>query len=203
MMLASGLQSSSSEQNANASALPNLQGAATLNALVQGTLKDPRIEAQLSATRLQVNQGQFSSLHLGLEASPSAVSIQNGSINALPHGQIQFNARAGLKRWSYEPSGPINASLQIGKMPLAVVDQLVTQSYPLTGDLDGNVKLQGSELNPVGQGKLQVTKAKLQDEPLQTVTLQFNASNGTIRTQLDEGPNKATLNYTPQTKAYV
>ena len=202
MLLASGLQSSSGDQNAHASVLGNLQGAVTLNAQVHGTIKDPRIAAQLSGTRLRVNQGQFSSLQLAVEANPSGVTIQSGSLNALPHGQIQFTAHAGLERWSYQPSGPIDAALHIHQMPLAVIDQVVTQSYPVTGELDGSVRLQGSELDPVGQGQLRIIKAKVQDEPLQTVTVQFNASGGTIRSQLTEGPNKAALNYTPETKQY-
>ena len=202
MLLASGLQSSTNGQSSNASTLSSLQGAMTLNAQVQGSMKNPRITAQLAATRLQVNQGQFSSLQLAMTASPSGVTIQNGSLNALPRGQIQFNAKAGLKRWAYQPDGPINASLQIRQMPLAIVDQLVTKSYPITGDLNGDVRLQGSENNPQGQGKLQITKAKVQDEPLQTVTLQFTAAGGTIRSQLTEAANRLNLNFTPKTKAY-
>ena len=202
MLIVSGMQPSSGGQQSNSSMLASLQGALTVNGLVQGTMKDPRVTAQISATKLQVNQGQFSSLQLALVASPSGISIQNGSLNALPRGQVQFSAHAGLKHWSYEPSEPINASLQIRQMPLGVVDQLVTKSYPITGALDGNVQLQGSGLNPVGQGKLQLTKAKVQDEPIQTVTLQFTASGGTIRSQLSEASNKATLNYTPKSKVY-
>jgi translocation and assembly module TamB len=201
MLLASGLQSSAGQQSSSSS-LANVQGALTLNAVVQGTMQNPRITAQLAATKLQVNQGQFSSLQLALAASPSEVSIQNGSLNALPRGQLQFSAKAGLHRWAYVPSGPITASLQVRQMPLAMLDQIATQSYPITGDLNGDLRLQGSELNPVGQGKLQITKARVQDEPIQNVVLQFNASGGTIRSEVTEGSNKASLNYTPKTKAY-
>ncbi|HEV2697906.1 MAG TPA: hypothetical protein VGU90_07930, partial [Terriglobales bacterium] len=60
MLLVSGLQSSSSQQSSSSS-LANIQGAMTLNAVVNGTMQNPRITAQLAATKLQVNQGQFSS----------------------------------------------------------------------------------------------------------------------------------------------
>jgi len=200
MLLANGLQPS--QKSGSSSSLANVQGAMTLNALVQGTLQNPQITAQLAATKLQVNQGQFSSLQLALAASPSEISIQNGSLNALPRGQVHFTARAGLHRWAYVPSGPIRASLQVRQMPLAMLDQLATKSYPITGDLNGDVQLQGSELNPVGQGKLQITKARVQDEPLQNVVLQFSAAGGTVHSQVTEGSNKATLNFTPKTKAY-
>jgi translocation and assembly module TamB len=201
MVLASGLQSSSGQQPSSSS-LANVQGALTLNALVQGTMQNPRITAQLAATKLQVNQGQFNSLQLALAASPSEISIQNGSLSAAPRGQVQFSAKADLHRWAYVESAPISASLQVRQMPLAMLDQIATKSYPITGDLNGDVQLRGSELNPQGQGKLQITKVRVQDEPIQNVVLQFNASGGTVRSEITEGSNKASLNFTPKTKAY-
>ncbi|HZP17177.1 MAG TPA: translocation/assembly module TamB domain-containing protein, partial [Terriglobales bacterium] len=41
-----------------------------------------------------------------------------------------------------------------------------------------------------------------QDQPVQNLTLQFDASGGTIRSQLAMGSNKASLNYTPKSRAY-
>ena len=202
MVLATALQSSPQTQQANDSTLASLQGSLTLNANVQGTLKNPRVTAQLSASNLQVRQGQFRSLQLALAANPSQISIQNGSLQAARRGQLRFSAQAGLQHWAYKPSGPINASLQIHQMPLAMLDQLATKSYPITGNLDGNVQLHGSELNPAGQGKLQITKAQLKDEPIQPVTLQFTAANGTIHSQILQSVNRVTLDFTPKTKAY-
>jgi translocation and assembly module TamB len=201
MLLASGLTPPNGQQS-NPSSLPNLQGALSLSALVQGSVQNPRITAQLAATKLQVNQGQFSSLQMALVASPSEVSIQNGSLNALPRGELQFNARAGLRGWTYVPSGPLSAALHVRQMPLAMLDQIATTSYPISGDLNGDVQLQGSELNPKGNGRLEISKARVQDEPLRNVVLQFTASEGTIRSQLTEGSNKAQLNYTPKSRAY-
>jgi translocation and assembly module TamB len=201
MLLANDLRSSGGPPSTSSS-LPKVEGALTLNAVIQGTLQNPRISTQLTATKLQVNQGQFRSLELALAANPSEISIQSGSLNALPRGQLHFTARAGLHRWTYARSGSIQASLQIRQMPLAMLDQIATKSYPITGDLNGDVQLQGSALNPVGKGKLEITKARVQDEALQNIILEFDASGGTIRSQLTEGSNKARLNFTPKTQAY-
>lgn len=205
MLLATGLQSSAGTQSSsgvNSSSLPNVQGALNLTALVQGTMQNPRITAQLAATQLQVNQGQFSSLQMSLAANPSQISIQNGSLNALPRGQVQFSAQTGLHHWAQDPRAPINAALHVRQMPLAMLDQLATKTYPITGDLNGDVQLHGSQIDPQGQGKLEISKARVQDEPVQNVVLQFNASGGTIRSQITESSNKVLLNFTPKTKAY-
>ena len=198
MRLVAGFSSSSGQP----STLASVQGALTLNDTVQGTLQNPQVHAQVSATRLQVNQGQFNSLQFALNASPSSVTLQNGSLSVAPHGQLQFSGSTRLKHWAYDPDGPIQVSLQIQQIPLAMLDQLATKSYPITGTLNGGLQLQGSAMNPAGQGKLQITKAKVEDEPLQNVILQFNAANGTIRSQLSVGSTNASLNFTPKTKAY-
>jgi translocation and assembly module TamB len=201
MLLANGLRSSAGEPSSSSS-MANVEGALTLNAVVQGTLQNPRISAQVAGTKLQVNQGQFRSLEFALAANPSEIAIQNGSLNALPQGQLHFTARAGLHRWAYSQSGSIRASLQVRQMPLAMLDQIATKSYPITGDLNGDVQLQGSALNPLGRGKLEITNARVQDEPLQTMILEFDAAAGMIHSQLTEGSNKATLNFTPKSKTY-
>jgi translocation and assembly module TamB len=201
MLLATDMSATGAPPS-NSSALASLQGALTLNGNIQGTLKNPSVAAQLSVTNIQVREGQFRSLQLALNASPSLISIHNGSLQATEHGQLLFTAQAGLTRWSYQPSSPVTASLQIHQMPLAMLDQLVTTSYPITGFLNGNVQIHGSELNPVGQGRLQISKARLKDEPIQTVTLQFTADDGTIRSQASVGTSHATVNFTPKTKAY-
>jgi translocation and assembly module TamB len=87
-------------------------------------------------------------------------------------------------------------------MPLGMLDQIATTSYPITGDLNGRVRLEGSELNPAGQGRLEITNARVEDQPLENVLFEFRAAGGTIRSQVAEGSNKATLNFTPKTKAY-
>lgn len=202
LLLVNGLQSPSGNSNSNSSSLANVQGALRLNAVVQGSLQNPHITAQLNANKLQVNQGQFSSLQLALAASPSQVSIQNGSLNALPRGQVQFSAQTGLHRWAPDPRAPISAELHVRQMPLAMLDQLATKSYPVTGDLNGDLQLHGSQVEPMGQGRLEISKARVQDEPLSNIVLQFNASGGTIRSQITESANKVLLNFTPKTKAY-
>ena len=193
MLLASSLPSStgqsstgqsSAEQKASLSTPPNVQGAATLNAVVQGTLQNPRITAQLAANNLQVNQSQWSSLQLGLTASPSEISIQNGSLVSARRGQLDFSARAGLRHWSYMPSDPIAASLQVRQMPIPELEQAANLQYPVEGDLVADLQLRGSELDPQGQGKIHVVKAKISGEPLQNLLVQFQASGGSIHSTL-------------------
>jgi autotransporter translocation and assembly factor TamB len=71
------LQQAAAEPSATAPSLrsTNLAGAADLQVLVEGTMSDPRIRGQLAGRSLQVENTQWRSLELRLQASKSGVSI--------------------------------------------------------------------------------------------------------------------------------
>jgi translocation and assembly module TamB len=201
MLVASSMPSSAAKQSSNQSS-PNIHGAATLNALVQGTLKNPQITAQVSATNLRVNQSEWTSLQLALNANPSRFSIQNASLVSAQQGQLTLDAHVQLTHWSYLPSNPIAASVQIQGLRVAELEQIANVKYPVEGEIFANVVLQGSELDPRGQGKIQLNKAKVSDEPLKNLSAQFQAANGTIHSTLVVGTAVANVSFTPKTKAY-
>ena len=201
MLLASAMPSSTKAGTTQSSS-PDIRGAGTLNAVVRGTLQNPQITANVSANNLRVNQSEWSSLQLALTANPSQFSIQNASLVSAQQGQLTLSASATLKHWSYTPSDPIAASLNVQRLRMAELEQIANVQYPVEGELAGNIELRGSELNPQGQGKLQINKAKVSDEPLNHLSAQFQASGGTIHSTLAVGAAIANVSFTPKTKAY-
>jgi len=201
MLLASAMPTTTKGGTTQSSS-PDIRGAGTLNAVVRGTLQQPQITAQVSANSLRVNHSEWSSLQLALTANPSQFSIQNASLISAQQGQLTLNARATLKNWSYIASDPIMASLNIQRLRVAELEQIANVQYPVQGEIAGNIELRGSELNPQGQGKLQVNKAIVSDEPLNNLSAQFQASAGTIHSTLVVGAAIANVSFTPKTKAY-
>jgi translocation and assembly module TamB len=202
LMLLASVMPTTTKQETTQSSAPDIRGAGTLNAVIRGTLQNPQITAQVSASNLRVNQSEWTSLRLALTANPSQFSIQNASLISAQQGQLTFNASAKLKHWSYIPSDPIAASLDIQRLRVAELQQIANVQYPVQGDITGNIELRGSELNPQGQGKLQINKAKVSDEPLKNVSAQFHASGGTLHSTLVLGAATANVSFTPKTKAY-
>jgi translocation and assembly module TamB len=202
MMLLAAAMPGSTKPGTTQSSTPDIRGAATLNAVVRGTLQNPQITANVSANNLRVNQSEWSSLQLALTANPSQFSIQNASLVSAQQGQLTLNASATLKHWSYIPSDPISASLNVQRLRMAELEQIANVKYPVEGELAGNIELRGSELNPQGQGKIQINKAKVSDEPLNRLSAQFQASGGTIHSTLAVGAAVANVSFTPKTKAY-
>ncbi|HKW19178.1 MAG TPA: translocation/assembly module TamB domain-containing protein [Terriglobales bacterium] len=207
MLLASAMPSSDKSSSSSASSsgnspYSNIRGAAALNAVVRGTLQNPQVNAQLSATNLQVNNSEWNSLQLAVTANPSQFSIQSASLVSAHQGQLTLNAQVGLKHWSYVASNPIAANVHIQQLQIDELQQMANVQYPVEGQIVGNVQLRGSELNPQGQGKIQINQAKISDEPVKTVSAQFRTANGIIQSNLVLGVIKADVSYTPKTKAY-
>ena len=201
MLLASAMPSSSKQGSTQPSS-PDVHGAATLNAIVAGSLQNPRITAQVSATKLRVNKSEWNSLQLALNASPSQFSVQNASLISAQQGQITLNANVGLRHWSYVSSDPIAANVDIRRMRVAELEQIANVQYPVEGEIVGSIQLRGSQLDPQGQGKIQINKAKVSDEPLNNVSAQFQAASGSVHSTLVVGSAVANVSYTPRTQAY-
>src|SRR5581483_10811692 len=112
---------------------PAISGPATLNATVTGSMKQPRINAQLTAQNLQIEGSQWRTVQATAQASPSGLSVTNGQIVSARRGQITFSASVGLKNWSYQPSSPLSLNLNAQQMPVAELQQLARVNYPVSG----------------------------------------------------------------------
>ena len=188
------------------STIPALSGSANLNVDVQGSLKKPAIAARLNAQNLHVEGSEWSSAKFDVRADPSQISVQNGSLVSATSGRAAFSASVRLKNWSYQPSDPMKAHLDVQHMKVADLQRLAKQNYPLSGDLSANLSLDGSQLKPEGSGSITLTSARIYGEPVQNLTLTSRAANGSIDATLKAtaaaGAVNGTLSFTPKTRAY-
>jgi len=184
----------------------NLAGAADLQVVLEGSMNDPHIRGQISGRNLQVEDTQWRSLQLGLQASRSGVSIQNGSLVNAREGYVNFAFSSSLSNWRYLPSNPI--SVQLNSRGLAINDllQVAKLDYPVSGNLSVDVSMHGSQLNPMGSGSVRLAQAKAYGQPLQQFSLQFQGNGNEVNTSLDvstpAGSVKANLLFHPKNKGY-
>jgi len=69
-----------------------------------------------------------------VQASPSQITLQNGSLVNVHQGKASFSANVGLRNWSYLPSNPIAVSLSMQQMSVADLQRLANLQYPVSGD---------------------------------------------------------------------
>ncbi|MGZ4875125.1 MAG: translocation/assembly module TamB domain-containing protein [Candidatus Angelobacter sp.] len=199
-----------------------LYGTANVNATVSGSLSAPQINGQMDARNLHVKGSSWKALHTAFSANPSQVTLSNGDLEAaplpqnaqnrrvlgtpVPQGRIHFSAQAKLKQWAYTPSSPITANISGSQISIADLERLANKTYPVSGTLAMNVSLHGSQLNPIGQGTLTVTKAKVSTEPIQSLNVKFEGDGNTVKAnlmvQMPAGTARADVNYFPKNQGY-
>ncbi len=183
-----------------------LYGTANMNATVSGSLNAPQINGQLEARNLRVKGSSWKVLRTGFNANPSQARLTNGDLEAVPQGRINFNAQAQLKKWAYTSSSPITANIAASQISLADLERLAGKTYPISGTLALNVSVHGSQLDPIGQGNLTVTNAKVSAETIQDLNVKFqgngSALNANLTLQMPAGTTQGTLSYLPKTQEY-
>jgi translocation and assembly module TamB len=184
----------------------NLAGAADAQVVLEGSMNDPRIRGQVNGRNLQVENTQWRSLQLGLQASKSGVSIQNGSLVNARQGYVNFAFSSSLANWNYLPSSPINVQLTSRGLAIKELLQVAKLDYPVAGDVSVDVSLHGSQLKPMGSGSVRLAQAKVYGQPLQQFSLQFQGDGDEVQSSLDVGTPagsvKANLLFNPQSKGY-
>jgi len=199
-----------------------LYGTANMNATVSGSLTAPQINGQMDARDFRVKGSSWKVLHTAFTANPSQVTLSNGDLEAgpppqnaqnrlalgapVPQGRINFSAQAKLKQWAYTSSSPITANISGSHISIADLERLLNKTYPVSGTLAINVSLHGSQLNPIGQGTLTVTKAKVSTESIQNLSVKFEGDGNTVKAnvtvQMPAGTARADIDYFPKNQGY-
>ena len=183
-----------------------LYGAANITASVTGALNAPQINGQIDARNLRVKGSSWKMLRTSFTANPSQVTLSNGDLEAVPQGQIHFSAQASLNQWAYTPSSPVTVNLSASQISIADLETLANQKFPVSGTLALNIAVHGSQLSPVGQGTITVTKAKVSTEAVQSINVKFHGDGNTVTAnlvaQMTAGMARANVDYYPKNQGY-
>ena len=183
-----------------------ISGSAALNISIRGSMQRPQIRGDFNAQNLETRGTAWKAASLTFTADPSQVNVQKASLVSVRQGSATAKAQIALNRWSFAPSNRISANVSIHQFAIAELQHLAGVQYPVSGNITADLSVSGSQLNPVGNGSVQLASARAYGEPIQNFNLKFNAANGslesTLAVSLSAGSANADLHYTPKTKAY-
>jgi translocation and assembly module TamB len=183
-----------------------LAGTATFNGTLRGSTSDPTLAGELVASNLRARDTQWRSLRTNVQLSPSQASLQNGTLVPIGQGHIDFNASAGLQKWSYTSTSPIAIALNTSNLQLVQLKQLAGAQAPISGLVNVNVNIHGTQLNPIGQGRITLANAKVYGEQIRNMQIQFQGTgeivHATLGVQMPAGNTDANLTYYPKTEGY-
>ena len=157
-----------------------LAGTASFNGTVTGTTTSPRLEGVLQASNVRVNGTAWNSVRANVQASQTRVSIQDAQLRSAVGGEISLNLSAGLENWKLQDNSPLQVNLNVSDLGLASIEKLAGLKFPASGNVSADVQLHGTQLHPVGGGTVVLGNAVIQNQPLQTARLRFQADGQNV-----------------------
>jgi translocation and assembly module TamB len=186
--------------------LIGLSGSAQVAGQMVGSLKAPRFTAQVTVNNFQCQGFSGRLLRTGVSLGPSEVALTDGDLEINGHSSIKFSGAVGLRGWSYAPSQHLVAQVTATKVPLDDLEHWAKLQYPVTGLLNANISVHGSQLNPAGQGSVRLLQASAWNQPIQSLALQFHGTGdsiaSTLAVQTSAGSLKGDVTYYPRREAY-
>ena len=158
-----------------------LYGTASFVGAVRGSTSAPQVAGQLNAQNLKVRNSAWRVLRTNVNLSPLQVSLQNGLLQPADRGRITFNVTAGLRKWSFTENSPFQVALNASNLNAAGLTQLAGLQAPVSGTLNANVAVHGTQLSPVGNGNLSLTNAKVSGESIQSLNVKLNGTGDAVR----------------------
>jgi translocation and assembly module TamB len=185
----------------------DLTGSATFQGNVQGSTTAPHLTGQLSASNLNVNGTALKVFRTNVDVSPSQASLQHAELEPLPRGRITLDASAGLNKWSFSNTSPVQVTLDASQIDLASLAKMAGQQVPVTGTLNTHVAVHGTELNPVGNGSLSLKGVVAYDQPVSSVEIKFagtgDEAHADLTVQTPAGNVQSNVSVRPKDKTYT
>lgn len=183
-----------------------LYGTASFDGTVRGTTANPQIAGLLMASNLKIHGTAIRLLRTNVQASPSGIGLQNGTLQLASQGHANFSGQVGLAHWSYVQSSPFTLNLNASQLPVEELARAASVNVPITGTLNANLVAYGTALNPVGQGSVTLRNASISGEPVQAADVRFQGTGDAVRAnlqvQMPAGTMKGNGTYFPKQKGY-
>ena len=184
----------------------DLHGATSFDGTVRGSTKAPQIAGQLNASNVSVRGTTFRMFRTSVQASPSQVSMQNGDLELAKQGKLTFNVQSGLHDWSHLPSSPFVVNANASQLSIAELAHAANVATPVTGTLSANISAHGTQLNPIGQGEINLRNANVEGEPIQLANVRFQGTGDEVHTnlviKLAAGTTQGQIIYYPKREGY-
>ena len=158
----------------------DLTGEAAFAGKIQGTTVLPHLAGTLTAANVHFNGTDWKSLRTDVDLSPSRAGLEHAALESTSGGHIALSASADLDDWSFTKQSPIQVQFNASRLNVTELAKLAQQQIAVTGVLNANVTLYGTELHPQGSGSLALTQVTAYDEPIQSVNAGFTGDGSGV-----------------------
>lgn len=182
-----------------------IAGTASFHGIMQGAIESPALSGQLTANNLELHGTPIGQLHAEVSLSPYEASVRQGMI-MMEGGRLRFSGSVALHEWSFTPSNPITLTLLAASLPLANLERVAGQNWPVSGLLSGQISMSGSVLRPTGEGSISLSHLVAWNQPVESVEAHFQSHGTSVQARVTAnaagGVAKADIDFTPKDRGY-
>ena len=184
-----------------------LAGSALFQGTVSGSTAAPHLVGQLTSQNLQFNGTTWKVLRTNVDLRPSQISLQHAELEPASRGNITFDAAVALTNWSFSKESPVQLQLTASRIDVGELVKLTQQQVPITGTLNAQLALHGSELNPIGSGNIELLNVTAYGESVSSAHVHFSGSGDEAHADLSvRGPAgglQGKVSVRPKEKSYT
>ncbi len=146
-----------------------VNGEASIDVTVTGSIRDPRITGKASLTNFVVKGQTFDRFTAGLALASNGAAIRSAVLNQRQL-DARFDASIGLVDWKPQPTSPVAASASVRNARVELLLAAVGRPAPDTsGLLSADASLSGTYDNPRAAIAIAVSKGTFHGEPFDSV----------------------------------
>jgi translocation and assembly module TamB len=193
-----------------------LNGRATFNGNLTGSLNSPQLGGSLLAEDFEVNipatanrralQTEWDSLSANLQLSFSTIVLHNATLRR-NNTTAEFEASSGLDHGHFTSGSEFTIRANLQNADLDTIQALAGYNYSVSGTADLFLQAAGTVSNPHGDGKIHLNQGSAYGEPIQQLDSGFHFSHGelaldSIHLFHDGSVVTGSAAYTPATRAF-
>ncbi len=166
-----------------------LNGRATFNGNLTGSLSSPQLGGSLQVEDFEVNipatanthalKTQWDSLSTSLQLSFDAIALRSANLRR-DDTSVEFEASSSLDHGHFTSDSQFTIRANLENTDLVTVQALIGSDYPLGGTADIFLQVTGAASNPHGDGKIHLNHATIYGEPVQQFDSSFHFFNGEL-----------------------
>jgi translocation and assembly module TamB len=188
------------------SPLLGLYGSANITATVTGSTRSPQVTGRVTGNNLRVRETAWKLMQAQFAASASSVRVDRGELVPVSKGHVAFQMTSALNQWAFTDSSQFQARLTVSDLSAEELAKAAGVTTQVSGTLSANVDAQGTQLAPMGQGKIQLSNASIAEQPVKEINLGFqgdgNTVNAKLQADLKAGTTTADVQFEPKQRAY-
>ncbi len=158
-----------------------VNGEATFEGTVTGSIADPRIEGSVTASNFVVNRQKFDRFAANIAIASNGASVGGGVLTQRQF-EANFDGSAGLVNWRPQPSSPVRGNISLRN---ARVETLLAAAgwpaLPVAGELFADANLSGTVGDPQAAVALTLKNGAAYGESFELVQARAAYSNSALR----------------------